>query len=201
MQMIRIHTVFSLLNKIPLTDRQWLKKDSAGFRGAMERCPHCGTKGCLKEFGHYGRYLIELEAGKARVHPVEIKRYRCTSCRHTHALLSSCLVPYRSYSLRFMLTVLYSYFGKQKTVEQISADFGIAASTLYEWKKLFLRQKDVWLGVLKSLYRSETSFLKGLTGKEVSGFYERFRFSFLERMPCTDREASFNGSRKKRGIT
>ncbi|HBA51271.1 MAG TPA: transposase, partial [Lachnospiraceae bacterium] len=41
---------------------------------------------CLKEFGHYGRYLIELESGEAGVHPVEIKRYRCTSCSHTHAL-------------------------------------------------------------------------------------------------------------------
>lgn len=34
--MIRIYTVFSLLNKIPLTDRQWLEKDSAGFRGDGE---------------------------------------------------------------------------------------------------------------------------------------------------------------------
>lgn len=157
--MIRIYTVFSVLHEIPLTDRQWLEKDSAGFRGAMERCPHCGAKGCLKDFGQYGRYLIELEAGEASVHPVEIKRYRCTSCRHTHALLFSCLVPYRSYTLRFILTVLYSCFGKQKTVEQISTDFGIAASMLYEWKKLFMKHKEVWLGVLKSLYRSETLFL------------------------------------------
>lgn len=199
--MIRIYTVFSLLNKIPLTDLQWLEKDSAGFRGTEERCPHCGAKGCLKELGHYGRYLIELEAGKASVHPVEITRYRCTACRHTHALLSSCLVPYRSYSLRFILTVLYSYFGKQKTVEQTSTDFDIAVSTLYEWKKLFLRHKEVWLGVLKSLYRSETSFLRGFTGRELSRFYERFRFSFLERIPGTDREASYIVSRKKRGIT
>lgn len=199
--MIRIYTVFSLLNKIPLTDRQWLEKDSASFRGTVERCPHCGAKDCLKEFGHYGRYLIELESGEAGVHPVEIKRYRCTSCSHTHALLSSCLVPYRSYSLRFILTVLYSYFGKHKTVEQISTVFGIAVSTLYEWKKLFMRHKEVWLGVLESLYRSETSFLRELTGKEVYGFYEKFRFSFLERSPCTDREASFIGSRKKRGVT
>ena len=199
--MIRIFTVFSLLYKIPLTDRQWMEHDISSFSEIKEACPHCRAKGCLGKFGHYGRYLVEMEKGRPIVHPVRIERYRCSSCRHTHALLSSCLVPYRSYSLRFILTVLYSHFGKQKTVEQISADFGIAVSTLYEWKKLFMRHKEVWLGVLKNLYRSETSFLRRCTGRDLSGFYERFRFSFLERIPCTDRETSFIGVRKKRGIT
>ena len=73
----------------------------------------------MEGFGHYGRYLIGIEAGEPSVHTVRIKRYRCISCRHTHALLSSCLVPYRSYSLRFILTVLYHYFCKRGTVEQI----------------------------------------------------------------------------------
>ena len=199
--MIKIFTVFSLLYKIPLTDRQWLKRDVSGFFAAGESCPCCSTKGCLKEFGHYRRYLIELKEGKPSVHQVEMKRYRCTSCRHTHALLSSCLVPYRSYSLRFILTVLYSYLGKQKTVEQICGHFGIQTATLYSWKKLFMRQKEVWLGVLGSLYRSGISFLRELTGKELLEFYERFRFSFLERIPCTDREVSYAGSRKESGIT
>ena len=199
--MIRIFTVFSLLYKIPLTDRQWLERDSAGLREGGEVCPYCSAKGCLREFGHYGRYLIELESGEPSVHPVEIKRYRCTSCRHTHALLSSCLVPYRSYSLRFILTVLYSYFRKQKTVEEICSRFCIQPSTLYAWKKLFMRQKEAWLGVLNSLYRSGISFVEEFTGKDLLEFYERFRFSFLERIPGTDREVSFNMGRKKRGIT
>ena len=199
--MIRIYTVFSLLNKIPLTDGQWLEKDSAGFKGSAEVCPYCGAKGCLKEFGHYERYLIELESGMPKTHPVRVKRYRCTSCRHTHALLSSCLVPYRSYSLRFILTVLYSYFCKQKTVEQLCSHFHIQPSTLYEWKKLFMKQKEAWVGVLDSLYRSGTDFIMELMGKDLEGFYERFRFSFLERLPCTDPEMSFLSDKKKRGIT
>ena len=199
--MIRIFTVLSLLNKIPLTDRQWMEHDISSFSAVKGACPHCGAKGCLKEFGHYGRYLVELEKGRPVVHPVGIVRYRCSSCRHTHALLSSGLVPYRSYSLRFILSALYSYYERKKTVEQICGDLGIQPSTLYVWKKLFIRQKEMWFGGLKSLYRSETSCLLGLTGRELSGFYERFRFSFLERFPRTDREASFLTGRKKRGIT
>lgn len=199
--MIRIYTVFSQLNKIPLTDRQWFEQDSAGFRGICEACPHCSAKGCLKGFGHYERDLIELESGAPKICPVEVKRYRCTSCRHTHVLLPSGLVPYRSYSLRFILTVLYCYFCRRDTVEEICSRFWIRSSTLYAWKKLFLRQKELWLGVLESLYRRETSFLRGFTGEDLKGFYERFRFSFLERIPGTDREASFSAGRKGTGTT
>lgn len=199
--MIRIFTVFSLLYKIPLTDRQWMEHDISSFSAVKEACPHCRAKGCLEKFGHYGRYLVELEKGRPVVHQVRIVRYRCSSCRHTHALLSSGLIPYRCYSLRFILSALYSYYAGKKTVEQICGDLGIQPSTLYVWKKLFIRQKEVWLGVLGSLYRSGTSCLLELTGRDLSGFYERFRISFLERFPCTDREMPFPTGRKKRGIT
>lgn len=199
--MIRIFTVFSLLYKIPLTDRQWMAHDISSFCTAGETCPYCTAGGCLEGFGHYGRYLIGIESGEPSVHTVRIKRYRCISCRHTHALLSSCLVPYRSYSLRFILTVLYHYFCKRGTVEQICRRFCIQPSTLYEWKSLFMRQKEVWLGVLDSLYKSESSCLLELTGRDLKGFYERFRTSFLECFPRTDREVLFLTGRKKRGIT
>lgn len=199
--MIRIYTVFSQLYKLSLTDRQWLAQDCASFKGLGASCPHCGAKSCLKEFGYYERYLIELESGEPGIHRVGIKRYRCPSCRHTHDLLSSCLVPYRSYSLRFILTVLYSYMCRHKTVEQLCSHFGIQPSTLYAWKKVYMKQKEAWLGVLKSLYRSGMSFIEGLTGKEVEGFYEKFRFSFLERIPRTDREVSFIVEGRGRGVT
>ncbi len=94
--MIRIYTVFSQLYKLSLTDRQWLEQDRASFKGLGASCLHCGAKSCLKEFGYYERYLIELESGEPGIHRVGIKRYRCTSCQHTHALLSSCLVLCRT---------------------------------------------------------------------------------------------------------
>lgn len=199
--MIRIFRVVSLLYKIPLTDHQWMERDLSGFRSCEEACPCCGAKGCLKEFGHYDRYLIELEKGEPAVREAEAARYRCTSCGHTHALLSSSLIPYRSYSLRFILTVLYWYFGKKRTVDEICRHFGISQTTLYAWKKLFVKQKRLWLGILNDLYVSPLSFLLETAGGMLSSFYKSFQFSFLEHFPCTDLEALSVADRRKRGIT
>lgn len=145
--MIRLFTVFCKLNKISFSDKQWLEKDLDGFRpDSSSACPFCGAKGCQEEFAHYDRYLIELQKGEPVTHRVEISRYRCSSCGHTHALLSSGLVPYRSYSLRFILYFLRCYFLRSKTVALLCEAAGISPATLYEWKKLFLRQKALWLG-------------------------------------------------------
>lgn len=186
--MIRLFTIFCKLNQISFSDRQWLEKELSGFYVCDGRCPFCGAKGCLEKFACYDRYLIELKEGEAATHRVRIPRYRCTSCGHTHAALSSCLVPYRSYSLRFILHVLRSYFLHQKTVDALCEDAGISPSTLYEWKKMFLRQKSLWLGALSDLEQSAASFLYGMDGKGLMSFHGRFRCSFLQCMPRTDVE-------------
>ena len=41
---------------------------------------------------------------------LRVPRVKCTSCGRTHALLPEMLIPYSSYSLRFVLTVLEAYF-------------------------------------------------------------------------------------------
>ncbi|HBK52428.1 DUF6431 domain-containing protein, partial [Syntrophomonas wolfei] len=71
---------------------------------------------------------------------VIIIRYKCDSCGHTHALLPEFLIPYRSYSLLFILAVLKDYC---LTIEKISEKYGIAASTIYTWKALFLKNKKI----------------------------------------------------------
>lgn len=96
---------------------------------------------------------MELEDGEPVTHTVTVQRYRCGSCGHTHALLSSALVPYSSYSLRFILSVLRAYFLRTDTVAGICERVGIAISTLYRWKKLFLTHKQLWLGVLEAMHR------------------------------------------------
>lgn len=187
--MIRVFTVFCKLNQISFSDRQWLEKDLAGFcPGPNGSCPFCTAKGCLEKFACYDRYLIEMREGTSAAHRVRIPRYRCTSCGHTHAILSNSLVPYRSYSLRFILQVLRCYFLHQKTVAALCEAAGISPSTLYEWKKLFLRQKSLWLGMLSDMEETIVSFLDELSGKLLMEFYGTFLFSFLQRMPGTDGE-------------
>lgn len=192
--MIRLFTVFCKLNQISLSDRQWQEQDNLSLSSGLERCPLCQTKGSLYDFARYNRYLVELENCHPVTQVISVKRYRCSSCGRTHAVLSSTLVPYRSYSLRFILKILQDYFLRQKTVGQICAAAGIAVSTLYCLKALFLTQKAVWLGVLDDLSTPAATFIGGISGKSLRQFHQRFRCSFLERMNVTVRAATlFHG--------
>lgn len=200
--MIRLFTVFCKLNEISFSDKQWLEEELNGFRpGSGAACPFCGAKGCMEKFACYDRYLIELADGGSVTHRVRIPRYRCSSCGHTHAAISSCLVPYRSYSLRFILRVLQCYFLHLKTVSALCETAGISPSTLYEWKRMFLCQKSLWLGVLSDMEQSAPSFLDGLDGKCLMEFHGTFHCSFLQRMSCTDRETPPGRRRSGNGIT
>lgn len=199
--MIRLFTIFCKLNQISFSDRQWFEKETASFCVCDAVCPHCGAKGCLSGFAHYDRYLIEMQDHHPVAHEIQIQRYQCSSCGHTHALLSSGLVPYRSYSLRFILLALREYFLHSRTVEQICDHFGISASTLYRWRQLFKQQKCLWLGVLEDLAEQSVQFLEELDIKMLGEFQKAFCFSFLECPHVTDQEMPSGNEKKGDGIT
>lgn len=195
--MIRSFTVFCKLNQISFSDRQWFDRETASLSHTDGVCPVCHAKACLSPFAPYTRYLVEWKDGSPFTQGVTVPRYRCSSCGHTHALLSSALVPYSSYSLRFILLVLRDYFLHRACVQKICEHAGISASTLYRWKALFFAQKALWLGVLEGLETSAGTFLDGIDGVFLQGFCWNFRFSFLQRLrgrsadppPGTQRQA------------
>lgn len=92
------------------------------------------------------------------------------------------LVPYSSYSLRFILLVLRDYFLHRACVQKICEHAGISVSTLYRWKALFLAHKALWLGMLEDLKASAEAFLDGMDGTLLQGFCRKFLFSFLQRL-------------------
>lgn len=179
--MIRPFTVFCKLNQISFSDRQWVEQEAGSLSHTDGICPVCHAKTCLSPFASYTRYLVEWAGGSPVTHEVTVPRYQCSSCGHTHALLSSALVPYSSYSLRFILVVLRAYFLHRACVQAICGQAGISVSTLYRWKALFLAHKALWLGVLEGLEASGESFLDGLDGAILQGFCLNFSFSFLQR--------------------
>lgn len=183
--MIRLFKIFCKLNQITFSDRRWFEQDVRSICLPDSSCPFCGAAGCFEAFAGYDRYLVEMVGNRPVSHTIRVKRYRCTSCRHTHAALSSCLVPYRSYSLRFILTVLRSYFLHLKSVEAICEAYGIAVSTLYQWKRLFLKQKSLWLGALENLLQGDVPFMDSLCGKHLKAFYGAYRLSLMESFHCT----------------
>ena len=180
--MIRPFTVFCKLNKISFSDRQWFEQEAGSLSHTDGVCPVCHAKACLSPFASYTRYLVEWAGGGPATHAVTVQRYQCSSCGHTHALLSSALVPYSSYSLRFILIVLRTYFLHRACVAAVCEQAGISVSTLYRWKAMFLAHKALWLGVLESLEASAEAFLDGMDGTLLQGFCHKFLFSFLQRL-------------------
>ena len=179
--MIHSFTVFCKLNQIPFSDRQWLEKEAGSLSHTDGICPVCHAKACLSPFAFYTRYLVEWSDSLPATHEVTVQRYLCSSCGHTHALLSSALVPYSSYSLRFILMVLRDYFLCRACVQKICERAGISVSTLYRWKVLFLAHKALWLGVLEDIGMPAGTFMNGMDGTFLQEFFHKFLFSFLQR--------------------
>ena len=148
-------------------------------------CPFCGAK--HPEWSYhdsYGRYLISFEMGTSVTYDIDISRIICSSCNHTHAILPEIIIPYSSYSLIFVLSVLRDYYLSHMTVLSLCDKYQISPSTLYAWKRLFAIHKKLWLGILEDIYQSSLEFLSSMpfieTSKDLAAFFDHQGYSFLQ---------------------
>lgn len=162
----------------------WLESHMESFQPAREICPCCHSRGFCRPHAHYTRYLIGLSNGKPECRRVTILRVFCTSCRHTHAILPDFIIPFRQFSLHFILKVLVDYF-THRSPSRILKEYGIDIRQLTAWKKLFLSHKAMWLGVLSDKEAGALSFLSWIAKRDslsefLSEFYDRLKKSFLQ---------------------
>jgi transposase-like protein len=183
--MIRLFTALckTLLDKI--SEEQLFFDSMDGFNPYSTSCPHCGAVGRFSDYGDYERGLVSYDDGDYVDIRVRPHRVKCLSCRRTHALLPETLTPYSPYALYFKLLVLIAYFERGTTVVDICEAYGIAVSTLYEWKKLMIEHKDFMLGVLISRKTSAMTFLNGLLESDnisdtLHRFFNNCGFSFMQ---------------------
>ena len=108
--MIRIFNLFCKLKNIKLSDQEWCDRAIAKLNLSEQVCPYCDSKGQMIFHDSYPRYMITLKANHIETEILQIPRVKCDSCGHTHAVLPEMLIPYSSYSIRFVLTVLKDYF-------------------------------------------------------------------------------------------
>lgn len=169
---------------------------SIDFHGGMElyyrsmsaadlfqiECNWCHRHGSCIRYGSYERaYIIRPDKLDDRIF---IQRVLCKACHRTHGILPEEIVPYAQHSIVFMFFALYQYFLGVKTVEAICADFEMDPPLLYYWKKVFLKQKDIFLGVLESGKHTAMESLLWIKGQSAYGL--NFVAPFLqktERMP------------------
>ena len=183
--MIRLFTALCKTIFDILSDEIIFQDATDEFKHNNQHCPHCGTIGKLSSYGSYSRGCTSFKNGKIIDSRIKPLRFECGSCGKTHALLPDILIPYSPYSLSFVLTVMIAYFERESTVVSVCERFGIAISTIYEWKKRLLLHKELMLGVLISRKTPALDFLKGLlNSKHLSGllnqFFNKYKFSFLQ---------------------
>ena len=175
---------------------------TAGFDPDKCSCPECGAVGRFNEIQPYERYMISVEQQERIDHRLSVRRFLCESCGYTHALLPNVLIPYGSYSLRFILTVLISYLERTCTVAELCEHWCIAVSTLYEWIHLFIDQFNSWCQILDRIIwicRNAIDAVSSVTSFP-SAFFSRFAFSFLQgkKTSLSVRPPSVNRQRRPR---
>ena len=165
--MIRKFSLFCKLIRIKTSSDSLFSSFMDSYSHTMQRCPSCHSKGNLIPHGSYQRNIIAFTNGKTTYHKISVRRFKCQSCGHTHAILPDIIVPYAQYSLFFLLRVLGEYFLHLKTVSEICHIYAITPSMLYRWKALFLCHRADWLPLLERLETSSFSFLIQLCFQDV----------------------------------
>jgi len=193
--MLRLFTILYKLDfsKFPTALSLYNAVDQ-GFHLHSAHCPKCKAKGHLSLHDSYRRYLVVYENGAVQVDWITVRRVKCSSCDTTSAILPDVIVPYKTYSILFILQVLRAYFFKEDTVTALCSRFGIAVATLYAWKKRYLSHKALDLGKLeKYLFQRDPHLRDSLAACSdgfLHAFFQRFGFSFLQHSLATEYDSS-----------
>jgi len=152
------------------------------FIGKDRNCPACGAKHSCSSHGSYERCMITIVGQTRKEVTVSINRVICSSCRKTHALLPDFLIPFASYSLKFVLHVLKAYLCRTGTVARLCESFAISISTLYKWIHLFREHANLLLSSLDQIQWINKKALTFILDKMALPwfFFNRFQFSFLQ---------------------
>ena len=179
--MVRAFHLLCKLNSYKLSDKALFYAFMSKTDLVHMTCPCCGSRGNHAVYSSYERSMISFEEGVRRDSIVSIPRIKC-HCGHTHAVLPDVLIPYGSYSLRFILTVLFCYLTRRVTVEELCSKFQIVKSTLYSWIHLFIEHFNLLAGILKSIDSLKLDALEWIRSFDGISheFYNRFKFSFLQ---------------------
>jgi transposase len=181
--MIRQETILYKLFLIKLSDMELLEQMKPDY----EQCPACGAMGCCEPHDKYPRDMITINKGKRKEHKIFIPRVICNSCGKTHALIADILIPYSSYSLRYVLHVLRAYFNRNCTVSDLCERFEISISTFYDWRNLFKEHANLWLSVLNRIHHVSLQAIDDFENIDMlpSLFFKRYGFSFLQNRQTT----------------
>lgn len=182
--MIRKESLKCKLNLPFFVSDAELKRFISSADPSRERCPSCGARGQCRFFAFYKRSIVDIVGGKPFWRTIIVIRVMC-ACGHTHALLPDFVVPYKQYTLPFILHILHLYFSRSMTVQKLCEAFWISPPTLYEWKRAFALHRSWWPEFVRSGKKDCLDNIVLLLSRPVfsdftSGFWGQTLFSFLQ---------------------
>ena len=181
--MIRLNALDCKLKNMILSVRDLFRHSLEQSPLFLLACPYCGAKGTCRKRGSYERNLVTFSDGKPEVIRLRIPRVQCP-CGKSRALLPDLIVPYLSYSLPLVLSILSDYFKRRLTIRGICEKYLVSPPLIYRFKKLFLLHKKQWLGTLRDMELPGLSFMEELLTGSYSQFHDAFlrltTYSFLQ---------------------
>lgn len=116
-----------------------LKKYESLINLPYMQCPACSSAELIK-WGSYERNLNYIDNNVVIYKVIKIRRVRCKNCGHTHAILPSCIVPYKISNLELILNGISDHYS--------TINFSI--DTITNWKNIF----NKFIPYLKTLFHN-----------------------------------------------
>jgi len=128
---------FHEIKSVKMNDYDILTKVSLLYP-KLSPCPSCkAPANSYKKNGGYHRHFVCLSDDNSVIdNYLYIRDLGCKSCGKTHALLNSLIIPYSSFSIGFIISVLYYRLTHNNTsIEKLCSVFMISESTYYRIRR------------------------------------------------------------------
>lgn len=112
-------------------------------------CPTCHSKRTFHRHGTYNRNLLTINNNCLTEDYLEILRLKCSSCRHTHAILPFDVIPFYSYATTCIIALCVKVYQEEKSILFIGHDIKISYQLIYKFLAIF----QVFLNRIKHLLR------------------------------------------------
>ena len=131
--------------------------------------------------GSYKRMMISVSPSSGKREEISVSIIRSLSVDtdgsvSSSAIIPDILIPYASYTIRFVLTVLHAYLNRSGTISDLCYHFGISPSTLYDWIRLFEAHFASWEKNLLNARKLHNDLLSSINS--IPSFPKQFLILF-----------------------
>ena len=183
--MLILKSLYHSLASLRISDAELVRHALKSLSVKRLLCNSCNQTGRLKIQSHYHRCCIHAVNGRRVEETVSIPLLFCSGCGASHAVLPDVLIPFGSYSVRFVLTVLHAFASRRCTVTDFCDQWQLSQSTVYDWRRRLNAHLAEWITACRSLLRHADSLTAESPAKSqrlpdpelIPGFPELFHQS------------------------